>query len=60
MEPSDAALAHQLFDALAAAQEQLEYCNWGDSWERECAFAAKLPEQIEAALEAYRKLYGPR
>lgn len=26
----------------------LEYCGYGDNWERECADADKLPERAEA------------
>jgi hypothetical protein len=37
--------------ALEAAQAHLSYCGYGDSWERECAMADKLPEKIEAALK---------
>lgn len=37
--------------ALRAAQEHLEYCGWGDTWEREAARAAGLPRQIEDALK---------
>lgn len=39
-----------LLDALNAAHEHLEWCGYGDSWERECAMEAKLPQKIEAAL----------
>lgn len=39
-----------LYEALKAAEEHLEYCNYGDRWEREGAIASKLPEKIEAAL----------
>lgn len=45
-------LIKQLYDALEAAEAQLDYCGYGDSWEREGAMASKLPEQIETALEA--------
>jgi len=37
--------------ALQAAKEHLEYCGYGDKWERECAEASKLEEQIEEALK---------
>ena len=40
----------QLREALQKAKEHLEYCNYGDSWERECAYNDKLPEKIEKAL----------
>ena len=37
--------------ALQAAKEHLEYCGYGDKWERECAEASKLEEQIDEALK---------
>jgi len=40
-----------LREALEAAQEHLDYCGYGDSWERECAEISGLPTQIEKALE---------
>jgi hypothetical protein len=44
------------FDTLRAALEvaasHLDYCGYGDNWERECAQEAKLEEQINAALAA--------
>jgi hypothetical protein len=40
----------QLADALEAAQKHLEYCNYGDKWERECAEGDKLEEKINVAL----------
>lgn len=41
-----------LREALLAAESHLSYCGYGDSWERECAYEQKLPQQIEAALTA--------
>ncbi len=38
----------KLMKALEAAQYHLEYCGYGDKWERECAEG--LPEQIDEAL----------
>lgn len=29
----------------------LDYCGYGDNWERECAKTSKLPERVEALLE---------
>ena len=49
-------LIQQLVDALAAAQSHLEYCGYGDNWERECAREAKLEEQIEAALTSAKQV----
>ncbi len=42
----------QLKDALEEAEDHLEYCGWGDSYERECARNEKLPEKIREALES--------
>lgn len=41
-----------LLDALTEAQSHLDYCGYGDNWERECADAKKLPKQIDDAVEA--------
>ena len=41
----------QVVDALKAASDHLEYCGYGDNWERECAVDDNLPEQIAAALK---------
>jgi len=40
-----------LREALVAAKDHLEYCGYGDNWERECAEAQGLEKKIEAALE---------
>lgn len=45
------AAAPDLLKALQDAQAHLEYCNYGDNWERECAKEQKLSEKIEAAIE---------
>jgi hypothetical protein len=37
-----------LRDLLSEAYDHLEYCGWGDSWERECA--GDLPERIAKAI----------
>lgn len=39
-----------VYDALKDAEFQLDYCGYGDSYERECARESKLPEKIESAL----------
>ena len=41
-----------LRDALKAAQEHLEYCGYGDKWERECAHEAQLSTKIQEALNS--------
>lgn len=40
----------QVVTALKAASDHLEYCGYGDAWERECATTEGLPKQIEDAL----------
>lgn len=42
----------QLKEALECAEEHLDYCGWGDSYERECARNEKLPEKVREALES--------
>jgi hypothetical protein len=46
-------IAKLLYEALKEAREHLEYCNYGDTWERECAREDKLPEKIKKAEEVY-------
>ena len=46
------AAAPALLEALIAAKEHLEYCGYGDRWERECARDGGLIEKIDAALTA--------
>lgn len=46
-------LIRQLATALKNASDHLDYCGYGDSWERECA--AELPKEIERALTAAKK-----
>ena len=43
-------LEQKLLKALIAARDHLDYCGYGDAWEREGAKAQKLPEQIEGAI----------
>ncbi len=40
-----------LTKALQAAKEHLEFCGYGDDYERECAKESKLPELIQKALD---------
>jgi hypothetical protein len=42
-----------LGEALKEAQEHLEYCGYGDSWERECAMSSGLPETVDSAVILY-------
>lgn len=45
-------LENQLFQALVKAQRHLDYCGYGDSWERECAKASGIEKQIDTAIKA--------
>lgn len=40
-----------LVEALQAASDHLDYCGYGDKWERECAQAGGLEAKITKALE---------
>jgi hypothetical protein len=46
------AAAPDLLEALQCALDHLEYCGYGDSWERECALTGEDPldKKIEAAI----------
>lgn len=46
-------LETKLYKALEKASEHLDYCGYGDSWERSCV--PKLPKIIESALNTYEK-----
>lgn len=48
-------LIRRLTKALQAASDHLDYCGYGDNWERECAKESKLPQAIEAALNAAKR-----
>ena len=61
---AQAAEVERLKKALERAQAHLEYCGYGDQWERECAEAEGLAELIaEAAAKAFRDnppMFRPR
>jgi hypothetical protein len=42
--------------ALQEASNHLDYCGYGDNWERECAREDKLEEHITTALEQAHKI----
>lgn len=48
------AAASDLLSALEEALEHLEYCNYGDKWERERAEALGLSLTINAAIKRAR------
>lgn len=49
-------LIKQLADALEKANDHLDWIGWGDSYERECATNAGIQTEVEAALEAAKKV----
>jgi len=42
-----------LAETLEEAKDHLDYCGYGDKWERECAGDLEL--KIETALDLYNK-----
>ena len=48
-------MADRLAEVLREASEHLDYCGYGDSWERECA--GDLPTRIETILEQYQSRF---
>lgn len=48
-------LIKKLLNALEMAHNHLEYCGYGDQWERECARESKLPARIEQVIEEATK-----
>jgi hypothetical protein len=44
------AAAPDLLEVLKLAEQHLEYCGYGDSYERECARDEKLPQKIATAI----------
>ena len=53
MKRTDAQKIEILLEALKAAQDHLEYCGYGDNYERECALKCDDPldKKIERAIE---------
>jgi hypothetical protein len=48
----------ELLNALILAEEHLDWCGWGDTYERECARNDKLPEVITNAIVLAREYLG--
>jgi len=44
-------IERKLLHALKKAYEHLEYCGYGDNWERGLAMGEGLPGMIEKAIE---------
>lgn len=48
--------ASKLYEALYDASEHLDYCGYGDSYERSGAFESKLPEKIDDAISLFLRV----
>jgi hypothetical protein len=48
-------LEKTLAKALKEAIDHLDYCGYGDSWERECAHDSGLPDRLETAMAKARE-----
>ncbi len=48
-------LIRTLGEALCKASDHLDYCGYGDNWERECAVEQGLEEEIEGAVGKYKE-----
>ena len=48
----------ELYEMLLEAQQHLEFCGYGDTYERECARDDKLPERISKALQEAEEILG--
>lgn len=55
-DPNKDELLEELFDALEEAEGHLDYCGYGDSWERECA--GDLQQRLTDVLERARRALG--
>jgi len=51
-----AELVRELLEVLIKAEEHLDYCGYGDSWERECAKEEKLPQLINSTIAKFQDL----
>ena len=40
----------EVVEIAEALRDHLDYCGWGDSWERECAEADNLSGRADAAI----------
>ncbi len=41
--------------ALTEARDHLEYCGYGDSWERECALDGGMDKRLDEAVTKYEE-----
>ena len=49
----------ELFDALEMAVEHLDYCGWGDRWERGCAMEkGGIHDKIMVTYEKYKEEFA--
>lgn len=49
-------LEDKLYRVLVKAKIHLEYCGYGDAWEREVAIEQKLEKDIEDAIKYYKEV----
>lgn len=49
-------LEKQLLKALKGAERHLDWISYGDPYERDCAHKDGLQDEINAAIEAARKI----
>ena len=57
MDAEEKILIERLYNALKEAQDHLDFCGYGDSYERECAKSEHLEEHIETALTNYERFF---
>jgi hypothetical protein len=48
----------KLYSVLKLARDHLEYCGYGDRWERECAMTNRLPDKIGDAINIAELVCG--
>ncbi len=47
----------KIVETLSDAEHHLDYCGYGDSWERECAgnLSSEIAESLEAGVQLIKK-----
>ena len=53
-----APIMKSLYEALSAAEQHLDYCGYGDRWERECARDSGLIKQVDEAIRQGKNIFG--
>lgn len=46
----------KLAELFKEAVNHLDYCGYGDNWERECAMVDKLPQRLDKMVERVDKI----